>query len=61
MRTFGFGAVLLVWLVLLIVVTVVSRVAGFHVSLLGSFIATIVLTIAINLVLGFLSRRRRNF
>ena len=61
MRTFGLGAALLVSVVLLLVVWLVGRAAGFEVSLLGSLGLTVLLTVAVNLVLGAMSRRRKRF
>ena len=61
MRTFGLGAALLVSVVLLLVVWLVGRAAGFEVSLLGSLGLTVLLTVVVNLVLGAMSRRRKRF
>ena len=61
MRTFGFGAALLVSVVLLLVVWLVGRATGFHVSLLGSLGLTVALTIIVNLVVGAMARRNRRF
>lgn len=61
MRTFGLGAALLVSVVLLLVVWLVGKAAGFEVSLLGSLGMTIALTVIVNVVIGAMSRRRRRF
>jgi hypothetical protein len=61
MRIAGLGAALLVSIVLLLVVWVIGRAAGYHVSLLSSIGMTVVLTIVLNLVLGAFTRRRRRF
>lgn len=61
MRTFGLGAALLVSIVLLLVVWVVGRAAGFSVSLWSSIGMTVALTVIVNLALGALSRRRKRF
>lgn len=61
MRTFGFGAALLVSIVLLLVVWLVGKAAGFEVSLLGSLGLTVVLTIVVNLLAGAMGRRNRRF
>lgn len=59
MRTFGLGAALLVSVLLLLVVWIVGRAAGFSVSLWSSLGLTVLLTVILNVVLGALSRRRR--
>ena len=61
MRTFGLGAALVVSVLLLLVLYVVGRAAGFHVSLLGSLGLTVLLTIIVNVVVGAMSRRDRRF
>ena len=61
MRTFGFGAALLVSIALLVVVWLVGKAAGFEISLLGSLGLTIVLTIVVNLLAGAMGRRNRRF
>ncbi|MDQ3366202.1 MAG: hypothetical protein M3680_12315 [Myxococcota bacterium] len=61
MRTFGLGAALAVSVILLLVVWLVGRAAGFHVSLLGSLGLTVLLTIVVNVVLGAFSRRNRRW
>jgi hypothetical protein len=61
MRTFGFGAALLVSIVLLLVMWVVGRAAGFSVSLWSSLGMTVVATVVLNLILGAWSRSRRRF
>ena len=61
MRTFGIGAALLVSVVLLLVVWLVGKAAGFEVSLLGSLGMTVLLTVIVNLVVGAMARRRRRF
>ena len=61
MRTFGLGAALLVSVVLLLVVWLVGKAAGFEVSLLGSLGMTVLLTVIVNLVVGAMARRRRRF
>jgi len=59
MRTFGFGAALLVSLLLLLVVWLVSRAAGLHISLLASVALTVLLTIIVNVIAGATARRHR--
>ena len=61
MRILGLGAALLVSIGLLLIVWIVGRAAGFHVSLLGSLGLTILLTIVVNVVVGAMARRRRRF
>ncbi|HEU0033571.1 MAG TPA: hypothetical protein VFQ53_23225 [Kofleriaceae bacterium] len=61
MRIFGMGAALLVSVVLLLAVWLVGRVAGFHVSLIGSLGMTVLLTIILNLVLAGIRRNRRSW
>jgi hypothetical protein len=61
MRTFGFGAALLVSVVLLLVVWLVGKAAGFEISLLGSLGLTVILTIIVNLLAGAMARRNRRF
>ncbi|MBA3819890.1 MAG: hypothetical protein H0X17_13425 [Deltaproteobacteria bacterium] len=61
MRTFGLGAALAVSVILLLVVWIVGRATGFHVSLLGSLGLTVLLTVVVNVVLGAMSRRNRRW
>ena len=61
MRNAGLGAALLVSVVLLLVVWVVGRAAGYQVSLWSSLGMTVLLTVIVNVVLGAFSRRRRRF
>jgi hypothetical protein len=61
MRTFGLVTALLVSVVLLLVVWIVGKAAGFEISLLGSIGLTVLLTIGINVVLAVMSRRNRRY
>ena len=61
MRTFGFGAALMVSIALLLVVWGVGKAVGFEVSLLGSLGLTVLLTVVLNVVLLALSRRNRRY
>lgn len=61
MRTFGLAAALMVSLVLLLVVWIVGKAAGFEVSLLGALGMTVLLTVAVNVVLAAISRRNRRY
>lgn len=59
MRSIGLLSALLISTLIILVVWLVGRAAGFHLSLVGSLGLTILLTIGVNLVLGAVSRRRR--
>lgn len=61
MKTFGLSAAVLISVMLLLVVWLVGRATGFHVSLLGSIGLTVLLTIIVNVVLGAMARRRRRW
>jgi len=51
----------MVSLVLLLVVWIVGKAAGFEVSLLGALGMTVLLTVAVNVVLAAISRRNRRY
>ncbi|MBA3502925.1 MAG: hypothetical protein M4D80_29115 [Myxococcota bacterium] len=61
MRMVGLGAAILISVVLLLVVALVGRVAGYDISLGSSILATVVLTVVVNLVLGAFARRNRRY
>jgi hypothetical protein len=61
MRNFGIAGALVVSVVLLLVMWLVGKAAGFEVSLLSSLGMTLLVTIGLNVVLAALSRRNRRY